>query len=280
VELTTGESAPRLILPLAWATHSVFDSRSCRMSDIPAYPATPEDFHVTVLLFPGVTQLDFTGPLEVLQRVPKVRVDLVWKDLEPVSCAAWVPPAMRVLPSARFEDIERTDLLLVPGGPGVDALLTDDATLACLRRLAESARFVTSVCTGSLVLGAAGLLRGYRATTHWAHLQWLPEFGIIPVQERVVVDRNRITGAGVSSGIDFALRAVASIWGDERAKRSQLSMEYDPQPPFDSGTPATASPELVSSMREMLAPLTERTGAAVMRASRRLKACEGGTSVP
>jgi cyclohexyl-isocyanide hydratase len=249
------------------------------MSDTPAIPAPPDAFHVTVLLFPGVTQLDFTGPLEVFQRVRNVRVDLVWKDLEPVSCAAWVPPAMRVLPSARLDEIERTDLLFVPGGPGVNELLTDEVTLAFLQRLAPSARYVTSVCTGSLILGAAGLLQGYRATTHWAHLQWLSEFGITPVQERVVVDRNRITGAGVSSGIDFALRVVANIWGDERAERAQLSMEYDPQPPFDSGSPAKAAPELVSAMREMLKPLTERTGVAVAQASQRLKASEGGASV-
>ncbi len=241
------------------------------MSDNPATSSPTDFFHVAVLLYPGVTQLDFTGPLEVFQRVPKVRIDLVWKDLDPVSCAAWVPPAMRVLPSATFGNLGQTDLLLVPGGPGVNALLCDDETLAFLQRLEPSARYVTSVCTGSLLLGAAGLLRGYRATTHWAHMQWLPSFGVTPVEERVVIDRNRITGAGVSSGIDFALRVVAMIWGERRAESAQLSMEYDPQPPYDVGTPAKAPEELVRSMRELLKPLTDRTGTAVRDAAARLQ---------
>jgi cyclohexyl-isocyanide hydratase len=229
----------------------------------------PAPFHVAILLFPGVTQLDFTGPLEVLHRVPGLRADLASRSLEPVSCAALTPPALRVLPSCTFESLPRTDLLLVPGGPGVAALLADDEVLGFLRRMASTARYVTSVCTGSLVLGAAGLLDGYRATTHWAHRQWLPRLGAIPVAERVVVDRNRITGGGVTSGIDFALRVIAEIWGERRARLAQLGLEYDPQPPFDAGSPDRAAPELVATMRELMQPLTERTGAAVAAAIER-----------
>lgn len=231
-------------------------------------PAPP--LHAAILLFPGLTQLDFTGPLEVFHRVPGLHVDLVWKSLEPVTCAAFGSPGLRVLPSARLDDVSRTDILFVPGGPGVNAVMSDDDVLAWVKRLALDARYVTSVCTGSLILGAAGLLNGYRATSHWAHHQWLAPLGAIPVNQRVVIDRNRVTGAGVSSGIDFALTLVAEIWGERRAQSAQLSMEYDPQPPFDSGSPANAAPELVRSMRELLKPLTDKTGAAVGVAAQRM----------
>ncbi|MCU0757675.1 MAG: DJ-1/PfpI family protein [Steroidobacteraceae bacterium] len=241
-------------------------------------PPPPAPFHVAILLFPGVTQLDFTGPLEVLHRVPGLRADLVWRDLEPVQCAAQTPPALRVLPSCSFESLARTDLLLVPGGPGVAALLADDEVLGFLRRMASTARYVTSVCTGALVLGAAGLLEGYRATTHWAYRQWLPRLGAIPVPERVVVDRDRITGGGVTSGIDFALRVIAEIRGERLARLAQLGLEYDPRPPYDSGTPEAAAPELVASMRELMRGLTARAGAAVEAAAARRDGCgDAGT---
>lgn len=240
------------------------------MSDSP-HPVAPTPWHAAMLLFDGVTQLDFTGPLEVLQRVPDLQVDLVAKTLDPVICAAFGPTGLRVLPSARFEDVVRTDILLVPGGPGVSAVMGDPQILAFLQRLAAHARYITSVCTGSLMLGAAGLLHGYRATTHWAHHQWLAPLGAIPVHARVVIDRNRVTAAGVSAGIDGALALVAAIWGERRAQSVQLSMEYDPQPPFDAGSPAKAPAELVTAMRERLQPLTERTGVAVATAAARLQ---------
>jgi cyclohexyl-isocyanide hydratase len=239
------------------------------MSEADFAPSRSVPFHVAILIFPGVTQLDFTGPLEVFQRVPGLRADLVWKSREPVVCAVMTPPALQVLPTATLDELVRADLLLVPGGPGVGALLTDDDVLGFLRRVAATSRYVTSVCTGSLLLGAAGLLEGYRATTHWAHMQWLPSFGAIPVAERVVIDRNRITGGGVTSGIDFALRVIAEIWGERRAQMAQLGLEYDPQPPFAAGSPARAPSELVATMCELMKPLTDRTGAAVQAAVRR-----------
>lgn len=230
----------------------------------------PDPFHVTILLFPGVTQLDFTGPMEVLHRVPGLRIDLAWKSLEPVECAAQVPPALRVLPSVTLGALQRTDLLLVPGGPGVSALMGDDEVLDFLLRLAGAARYVTSVCTGALVLGAAGLLQGYRATTHWAHHDWLALLGAIPVAGRVVVDRNRITGGGVTSGIDFALRVIAEIWGERRAEIAQLGLEYDPQPPFAAGHPSCAPVEVLETLRRGMQPMTERTRLAAVAAAAKL----------
>lgn len=239
------------------------------MPESSSAPAAAQPFHVAIPLFTGVTQLDFTGPMEVLHRVPGLRVDLAFKTLEPVQCAAQVAPGLRVLPSVTFADLVRTDLLLVPGGPGVGAAMVDDELVDFVRRMAGTARYVTSVCTGALVLGAAGLLDGYRATTHWAHHQWLSRLGATPVEERVVVDRNRITGGGVTSGIDFALRVIAEIWGPRRAQLAQLGLEYDPQPPFAAGNAHSAPTELVATMRQLMQPLTERTGAAVAAAIER-----------
>lgn len=233
-----------------------------------------EAFHVAILVFPGVTQLDFTGPMEVLHRVPGLRIDLAWKSLDPVACAAQVAPPLRVLPSVVLAELARTDLLLVPGGPGVSALMGDDEVLAFVRRMAAGARYVTSVCTGALVLGAAGLLQGYRATTHWAHHQWLGVLGATPVEERVVVDRNRITGGGVTSGIDFGLRVVAEVWGERRAQLAQLGLEYDPQPPFAAGHPRRASPEMVATLRQGMRAMTDRTGAAAAAAAAKLRGAE------
>jgi cyclohexyl-isocyanide hydratase len=224
-----------------------------------------------MLIYPGVTQLDFTGPLEAFQRVREIRVRLVWKSMEPVTCAALSQDPFRVLPTARFEDTKSADVLFVPGGPGVVELLNDTETLAFLRRVAPTARWITSVCTGSIVLAAAGLLQGYRATTHWAQMQWLAPLGVHPVDDqRVVIDRDRITGAGVSSGIDFALYVIAEIFGSDRAQRTQLSMEYDPQPPFDTGSPRKAPPEFAERLREIMKPLAARTADAVNQAARRL----------
>lgn len=231
----------------------------------------PGSIQVVMLIYPGVTQLDFTGPLEAFQRVREIRVRLVSKSMEPVTCAALSQDPFRVLPTASFEDIEAADVLFVPGGPGIVELLNDTETLDFLRRVAPTARWITSVCTGSIVLAAAGLLQGYRATTHWAQMQWLAPLGVHPVDDqRVVIDRDRITGAGVSSGIDFALYVIAEIFGSARAQRTQLGMEYDPQPPFDTGSPRKAPPEFAEILREIMKPLAAQTANAVSQAARRL----------
>jgi cyclohexyl-isocyanide hydratase len=162
----------------------------------------------------------------------------------------------------------------VPGGPGHVDLLGDPELLAFLRRTAAKARYVTAVCTGSLLLGAAGLLRGYRATTHWASMPHLAAFGALPTESRVVVDRNRITGGGVSAGIDFALQVIHELWGERAAQRVQLSIEYDPQPPTHAGTPRTAPPEVVDELRVLMQGYADRQRAAVEAARQRLAAGE------
>ncbi|MBK1794035.1 DJ-1/PfpI family protein [Devosia sp. WQ 349] len=224
--------------------------------------------HITMLIYPGLTQLDLTGPFEVFARVPGVTIDLVWKDLEPLRCGS----GLTLTPTATFADCQRTDVLFVPGGPGQLALMYDDTVLAFLRERAEKAQYVTSVCTGSLVLAAAGLLMGYRATCHWLSLDQLALMGADPVAERVVTDRNRITGAGVTSGIDFALAFVARVFGEDRARIIQLGMEYDPAPPLSGGSPKTAQRADVEAIIESAAPFQQRREEAARKAGARLGA--------
>ncbi len=213
----------------------------------------PEPLHIAFLLFPDVTQLDLTGPAQVLSRMGNVTLDLVAKTRDPVRTDA----QFDLLPTATFGAVPRTDILCVPGGFGTVAAMEDAETLDWLRQVAAEAAWVTSVCTGSLLLGAAGLLRGYRATCHWGSREQLGWFGAEPVAERVVFDRNRVTGGGVTAGIDFALALTAAIRGDAHARFVQLSLEYDPAPPFDSGSPERADAETVTrywAMVEKFAP--------------------------
>lgn len=223
---------------------------------------------IGLLLFPDVTQLDLTGPWEVFARTPGVECHLIWKDLQPVRSDR----GLSILPTTSFADCPPLDVICVPGGPGQIALMSDDVTLNFLRQQAEQAKWVTSVCTGSLVLGAAGLLKGYRATSHWSSIDQLALLGAEPVSQRVVRDRNRISGAGVTSGIDFALTLVAEIAGDAVAKSVQLQMEYDPEPPFTSGSPHTASPQEVEQARAKMAEFLATRRAATERAALRLQA--------
>lgn len=204
---------------------------------------------IGMLLFPKVTQLDLTGPAQFLSRVPGARLHLVWKDLAPVMTDA----GFTINPTVDFSGCPQFDVLCVPGGFGITQLLEDRETLAFLQRQGEGARYVTSVCNGSLMLGAAGLLRGYRAACHWAWRHYLPRFGAIPVAERIVRDRNRISGGGVTAGIDFALALAAELAGEETAKLLQLGLEYDPQPPFDCGTPEQAGEKRVAVYDSLVA---------------------------
>jgi cyclohexyl-isocyanide hydratase len=174
------------------------------------------------------------------------------------------------VPTITFADCPQLDVVLGPGGPGQQDLMEDEQVLEFLRRQARGARYVTSVCTGSLVLGAAGLLRGRRATCHWAAIEHLEALGAIPVSERVVVDGNVITGAGVASDIDFALAVAAILEGEEVARQIQLQIEYDPSPPFDSGSTDTASAETLALVRSRLAPLNEQRRAVAERVGRKL----------
>ncbi|OIX90560.1 DJ-1/PfpI family protein [Pantoea sp. Ae16] len=221
---------------------------------------------VGLLLFPDVTQLDLTGPFEVFARAPDTRVHLIWKTPEPVISDR----GLAMLPTTTFDTCPPLDVICVPGGPGQIALMTDSTVLAFIREKSAQASLVTSVCTGSLVLGAAGLLKGYRATSHWASLDQLSLLGAEPISARVVRDRNRITGAGVTSGIDFALRVVADLQGEAVAQMIQLQMEYNPQPPFNSGTPHTAPAELLAQATAQMASFIAMRRQATVAAAQHL----------
>jgi cyclohexyl-isocyanide hydratase len=193
-------------------------------------------FRSGMLVFPNLTQLDLTGPYEILARLPGAETLLIWKTLDPVR----TEHGLTIVPDATFATCGPLDLVLMPGGGGMNPLLEDEEVLDFLRRAAASARYVVGICTGSLVLGAAGLLRGRRAGTHWTARELLAAFGATPVAERVVVDGNVFTGGGVTAGIDVALRVAAEIAGRETAEAIQLGVEYDPAPPFAAGSPETA----------------------------------------
>jgi cyclohexyl-isocyanide hydratase len=228
----------------------------------------PEKLQIGLVVFPNMTQLDLTGPLQVFSSVPDVDVHLLWKNLEPVS----TDTVLTIAPTLTFADCPQLDVICVPGGYGTDELIGDAEVLDFLRAQADGARYVTSVCTGALVLGAAGLLRGYRATTHWTAMDCLEPFGAIPVDTRVCIDRNRVTGGGVTAGIDFALTLVAELVDRPAAEFAQLRLEYNPAPPFDAGSPNSAPAGVVATMRERSAPAKERRRAAVTEAAARLTA--------
>jgi len=205
--------------------------------------------HLGLLLFPDLTQLDLTGPFEVFHRIPGATVHLVWKTRAPVRAQG----GLAIVPTTTLADCPPLDVVCVPGGFGQVALQSDAEVLAWLRVQAKTARYVTAVCTGALLLGAAGLLDGYRATTHWAYVDLLAQFGATATPGRYVIDRDRITGGGVTAGIDFALALAAQLAGDTVAKAIQLGLEYNPAPPFASGHPDVAEPAIVDAVRARLA---------------------------
>lgn len=225
-----------------------------------------QPFSVGLVLFPGLTQLDLTGPYEVLCRLPEVHVHLLAESLDPVPAG---DGPLRLVPTVTFAEAPPLDLLLVPGGPGVDAGLSHPPLMDFLRKSGAQARYVTSVCTGSLLLAAAGLLDGHRATTHWLSLDLLGQFpGVTVAPDRVVQSGNRFTGGGVTAGIDFALALVAELYGPDLAQLIQLKIEYNPQPPFASGHPDTAPTDVLEAARR--SPSTPRRAEAVRRAAERL----------
>ena len=226
----------------------------------------PEPLQIGVVVFPKVTQLDLTGPVQVFSSVPGARVHLIWKRIEPVPSDS----VMVLTPTTSFAECPQLDVICVPGGFGTDDMVNDEEMLDFLRKQASGAKYVTSVCTGSLVLGAAGLLQGYRATTHWSAMDHLAPFGAIPAKTRVCVDRNRVTGGGVTAGIDFALTLVSLLIDRQTAEAIQLRLEYNPAPPFNAGSPDTAPPEILAFMKERIAPFRQRRSEAIGRAVARL----------
>jgi cyclohexyl-isocyanide hydratase len=219
---------------------------------------------IGLLVFPKVTQLDLTGPVQVFSSVPGAQLHLIWKRIEPVQSDS----VLVLTPTMTFADCPQLDVICVPGGAGSDDLLNDEEVLDFLRKQAKAAKFVTSVCTGSLVLGAAGLLRGYRAATHWTAMDYLSAFGAIPTKTRVCVDRNRVTGGGVTAGIDFALTLVSILVDRTTAEAIQLRLEYNPAPPFNSGSPDTAPAEVLALIKERIVSSQARRAEAVARATR------------
>jgi cyclohexyl-isocyanide hydratase len=226
--------------------------------------STPLQFGL--LVFPKVTQLDLTGPAQVFSSVPGAKLHLIWKRIEPVQSDS----VLVLTPTTTFADCPQLHVICVPGGVGSDDLLSDEEVLAFLRKQAEGAKFVTSVCTGSLVLGAAGLLKGYRAATHWTAMDSLSAFSATPTKTRVCIDRNRVTGGGVTAGIDFALTLVSKLVDEKTAQAVQLRLEYNPAPPFNSGSPDTAPKEIVALINERIVPHKARRAEMVARAAARL----------
>jgi cyclohexyl-isocyanide hydratase len=220
-------------------------------------------YRIGMLAFPAMTQLDMTGPLQVFASLPGAEVRVIWKTLDPIQTQG----GLRLLPDTTLDDCPKLDVICVPGGTGVLELMDDEVVLSFLRARAEEAMFVGSICTGSLVLGAAGLLRGRKATTHWAWTDLLVPLGAIPTPGRVVRDAKFFTGGGVTAGIDFALTMVAEIAGREVAESIQLGIEYAPAPPFNAGSPDTARPELVAAVRGRMTALRVDREARVAKAA-------------
>ena len=201
---------------------------------------------IGMVLFANLTQLDLTGPYEVFGRLPDTKVLLIAENLQVVKS----DNGLLLIPDATFENSPQVDLLFVPGGRGIFEAIQNKALISFLQKQAKEAKYITSVCTGSLVLATAGLLNGYKATTHWLSLNLLRLFDVEVIEKRVVIDRNRITGGGVTAGIDFGLYVAAEVFGEEIAKEVQLMIEYNPAPPFNSGSPKTAEKKIVDKIVE------------------------------
>jgi len=210
-------------------------------------------FTIGFVLFDDITQLDFTGPLQFLCRIPDAKAVLVAKSLDPIQtdCGPFI------LPTHTLENCPDLDLICVPGGFGVDAVMEDPAYLDFLRQQAETAKYVTSVCTGAFILGAAGLLDGVKATTHWRYHEYLSRFGALPVKDRVVRDGRVITGGGVTAGVDFGLTVVKELAGDGVAAAIQLGLEYDPAPPLNAGHPDHVPAPIKDAVEQRFAPRVE-----------------------
>jgi cyclohexyl-isocyanide hydratase len=227
--------------------------------------AEARHFQVNIVLVPRMVQLDVTGPFEVLARVPGWSISLVAATLDPVR----TDRGLRIVPDVTRENAAPADLLVVPGGTGIDFAMIEPEWIAFVQRQAISAEHVFGICTGSLLLAAAGLLRGRRAGAHWQARDLLTQFGVTPSDERVTVDGKYYTSGGITSGIDVALRVVADLKGETVARKIQLAIEYDPSPPFPGGTPVTSPPEIVQAvLADSLARRAEREDMVAQAAAR------------
>lgn len=232
------------------------------IAEVPA--DTP--IRVGILVFPKMDQIDLTGPFAVLSRLPNTTVKLFWKATDPIRDYR----GLGLIPDAKLADAGPIDLFVVPGGPGQEDLMEDEVVLSFVRKYAEAAACVFSVCTGALVCGAAGLLKGKKATTHWASVQFLKYFGATFVDERVVADGKLVSAAGLTAGIDGALRVAALLRGEASSKAIQLDIQYAPEPPFDCGHPDKAPKEVVARQRAAFKPLTEKRQATAKKVAAKL----------
>jgi cyclohexyl-isocyanide hydratase len=226
-----------------WAIH--LKPRRCAMTDSATKTELPKTHNIVFPLFDNVTQLDFSGPVQFLSRLPGAKIHVAAESLAPIATDS----GFSIVPNICFSDCPPADILCVPGGVGVAAALSDRTLIDFVRDQAIDAQWVTSVCTGAFILGAAGLLAGKHATTHWGYTHLLEKYGATYQHARVVRDGNLVTAGGVTSGIDFALELIAMISGEDVAKTVQLSLEYNPAPPFVGGTPETSPPEIVAGIR-------------------------------
>jgi cyclohexyl-isocyanide hydratase len=247
---------------LAASAVAVSSSAALAQPGTTAAPENPAPFRIGMILFPNMTHLDFAGPSDAFARVRAAKVYVLAKTLDPIT----TDTGTRVLADLTLRDAPQLDLLFIGGGPGTTPLMEDAEILDFLRGQAVHAKWITSVCTGALVLGAAGLLRGYNAATHWTAMDVLPILGATPVHQRVVIDRNRITGGGVTAGIDYGLTVIGRIWGTELAELIQLGSEYNPQPPFNAGSPLTAPAAVVSRFQQLMS----KESAARLAAAKRI----------
>jgi cyclohexyl-isocyanide hydratase len=218
------------------------------------------------LIYRDMDQADLTGPFEVLSRVPESTFHVISRTRGPVRDVR----GLVLMPDTTFDEVQQLDVLVVPGGAGQEDLMDDAVTLSFIRAQASAAQYVFSVCTGALVCGAAGLLRGVKATTHWTVFDLLPHFGAIPVRERVVIDRTHVSAAGVTAGLDGALQLAALLSGNDVAQQIQLSIEYAPQPVFNAGTPDTAPREIVDTVRKSFQTISDRRLATAKQVASRL----------
>jgi len=226
---------------------------------------------VNIVIVPDMVQLDITGPHQVLALVPGWTLDLVAASMDPVR----TDRGLTLLPTQTRDTAKPSDILVIPGGTGIDSAMLDEAWLAYVRREAERAKYVFGICTGSFLLAAAGMLTGRRAGGHWQARDLLAHFGAIPSDERMTVDGKFYTSGGVTSGIDAAFKVVADVKGQDVAQQIQLMLEYDPAPPFAGGPPFTSPPHIVAAAREMGRARRERREALVVQAAQALKARQG-----